>query len=791
MKSICFLILCVYLSLGTEAQRQRTKLSGKITDARTGEALAGASILLSDSRTGTITDSTGHYVFNNIPVGHTIMEISHTGYRTIVEHIDISTNDVHDFVLESSFLKNEGVTITAVANATSIRKAPIPISRLNRMELMATTSTNIIDALSRQPGISQLSTGPAISKPIIRGLGYNRLVVINDGIRQEGQQWGDEHGIEIDEQSVNRVEIVKGPASLIYGSDAMAGVINIITTVPPPVNTIRGSVLSGYQTNNRQRTLFANVGGHKNGFNWNGWGALKAASDYKNRYDGYVFNSKFNEKNFGGYAGYNGTWGFTHLILSSFNQEAGMIEGERDALGRFVKPVAGGTVVMADDDDFKSIEPQIPYQHIQHLKLVLDNSFRLKKGRLTLNTGWQRNQRKEYGDPGEPGKADLYFDLQSINYNTAYHFDHRSGWNTSVGINGMFQQNTNKGEEVLIPEYSIFDIGSFVYTSKSVGKTTFSGGLRFDNRALRSDSYTENGEQKFIAFNKNFSNISASAGVSIAATELSVWKFNLARGFRAPSIPELASNGAHEGTNRYEYGDNRLHSEKSLQADLGWEANSDHISAAASLFFNSINNFIFYTKLAGVNSADSLVEVDGEFIPAFRFGQQDASLYGIEFMVDLHPHPFDWLHWQNTFSFVRGKFADPIEGINNLPLIPAPRWINELRAELLPSGKLIKNLVLHFEADHFFRQSKPFSAFETETATPAYTLFNAGISMAFQRRKRDLFHLYLNAINIGDVAYQNHLSRLKYAGENQASGRRGVYNSGRNFSIKLNIPFSL
>ena len=202
MKSICFLILCVYLSLGTEAQRQRTKLSGKITDARTGEALAGASILLSDSRTGTITDSTGHYVFNNIPVGHTIMEISHTGYRTIVEHIDISTNDVHDFVLESSFLKNEGVTITAVANATSIRKAPIPISRLNRMELMATTSTNIIDALSRQPGISQLSTGPAISKPIIRGLGYNRLVVINDGIRQEGQQWRDEHGADHDSSRV-------------------------------------------------------------------------------------------------------------------------------------------------------------------------------------------------------------------------------------------------------------------------------------------------------------------------------------------------------------------------------------------------------------------------------------------------------------------------------------------------------------------------------------------------------------------------------------------------------------
>ncbi|MGZ8545739.1 MAG: TonB-dependent receptor, partial [Flavisolibacter sp.] len=253
MKKFIFLCLSVcFVQLLQAQSRIRTSLSGLVTDARSGQPLQGASVILSDSRTGTTTDSSGRYVLNNIPGGHSIIEISYSGYRTQVVHLDISlASEEKNFALLPTILENEGVTITAVANATSIRNAPIPITRMSKKDLLSASASNIIDALGRQPGITQLSTGPAISKPIIRGLGYNRLVVINDGVRQEGQQWGDEHGIEMDEHSVQRIEIVKGPASLIYGSDAIAGVINIITTSPVPVNTIRGNVLMNYQTNNR------------------------------------------------------------------------------------------------------------------------------------------------------------------------------------------------------------------------------------------------------------------------------------------------------------------------------------------------------------------------------------------------------------------------------------------------------------------------------------------------------------------------------------------------------------
>ena len=163
--------------------------------------------------------------------GHHVVEVSHLGYATYVEHIELSENTEKNFLLSPVITENQGVIVTGVSSATSVRKSPVPVATVRKQTLLQTPSTNIIDALTRIPGVSQVSTGPAVSKPVIRGLGYNRVVTINEGARQEGQQWGDEHGIEIDELSIVKAEILKGPASLMYGSDGMAGVLNLISHV--------------------------------------------------------------------------------------------------------------------------------------------------------------------------------------------------------------------------------------------------------------------------------------------------------------------------------------------------------------------------------------------------------------------------------------------------------------------------------------------------------------------------------------------------------------------------------
>mgnify|MGYP003433498908 FL=1 len=584
-------------SKNTRSNITRVSVSGRVSDAQTGAPLAGASVYIADAKTGAVTNANGAYTIRNIAAGSYLMEVSFVGYSSITEQVKLTGDLQKNFTLSPAVLENEGITVTGVSTATKIKRTPTPVTIVSKKELTQVAATNLIDALSKNPGVAQVSTGPSISKPIIRGLGYNRVVVLNDGIRQEGQQWGDEHGIEIDEYSVQKVEILKGPASLIYGSDAMAGVINILTNVPAAEGTIKGNVMANYQTNSKLRGFGGNLAGNKNGLNWNVYGSFKGAQDYKNKYDGYVFNSKFNEKNFGGYIGYNGSWGYSHIIVSSFNQEPGLIEGDRDALtGKFIREINNNGIAetrIAESSDFSGIHPDIPRQHIQHFKVAADNRFNVGNGKLSVNLGFQNNKRKEFADVLDPNTPELYFDLNTFTYNVQYHLPDNNKWKTAVGITGMQQSNKNKADEVLIPEYRLFDVGAFVYTQRNYDRFTISGGIRFDNRSVDSKKLTENYATKFEAFTRSFSNVSGSAGISYEAGKTTTLKFNIARGFRAPGIAELASNGTHEGTNRYEYGDRHLRSETSLQADIGTEVNTEHLSLSATGFVNNIDDFIF------------------------------------------------------------------------------------------------------------------------------------------------------------------------------------------------------
>jgi len=184
-----------------------------------------------------------------------------------------------------------------------------------------------------------------------------------------------------------------------------------------------------------------------------------------------------------------------------------------------------------------------------------------------------------------------------------------------------------------------------------------------------------------------------------------------------------------------------------------------------------------------------MVTVDGEMIPAYKFGQHTTNLPGFEALIDIHPHPLDWLHWENSFSYVRGKFAEPVGETTNVPFIPAPKWSSEIRASLFPKCQRFQHTLFTIEGVNYFKQDHPFTSFGTETATPGYFLLNAGLSTSVFNGKKKLFSVYLLGNNLTDMAYQNHLSRLKYTDANPVTGRSGVYGMGRNFMFKLNINF--
>lgn len=778
-------------------------LSGKITDKETGEPLPGANIYLPDLKTGTISDKDGNYKIEDLPRSKVFVVVSFIGYKNSFETVDLSIESNKNFALEQSITEMNAVIVTGLSKAAELKRTPTPISIVSKSELLQTTSTNIIDAIATQPGVSQITTGPGISKPVIRGLGYNRLVVIHDDIRQEGQQWGDEHGIEIDENTVNKIEILKGPASLIYGSDAMAGVINLISNTDFPINKINGNITTNFQTNNGLFSYSADLAGNIKGFIWGIRYSNKKAHAYQNKYDGFVFNSGYRENAVNGIIGINKSWGYSHLILSAYNLMPGIVEGERDsASGNFIKPIALDTITesteIASIKDFKSYFPRIPYQKIHHYKIVLKNNFVIGNGSFKITLGFQQNHRQEYAEVIQPSQYGLYFLLNTFNYDFHYSLPEINNMSISIGVNGMQQANLNKGIEFLIPDYNLFDIGVFTILKRSYDKLDISGGLRYDLRSehgkdlflnaegIKIESEESGSIHKFKAFNTIFSGVSGSLGATYQFSKNIFTKVNISKGFRAPNIAELASNGVHEGTLRYEIGDSKLNAETSWQFDYTFGFNTKHIEAEINFFDNHIANYIFSRKLTSTIGGDSISE--GLYV--FKFVSGNANLWGGEARIDIHPHPLDWLHFENTFSYVRAVQNNQPDSTKYLPFTPPPRFQTTLRADIKKIGHILQNTYIKMEVENYFTQSNFYSAYNTETKTPGYTLLNSGIGSDFLLNGKRICTLYISINNMTDAAYQNHMSRLKYAALNYKTGRTGVYNMGRNISIKLLIPIS-
>jgi iron complex outermembrane recepter protein len=374
----------------------------------------------------------------------------------------------------------------------------------------------------------------------------------------------------------------------------------------------------------------------------------------------------------------------------------------------------------------------------------------------------------------------------------------KNGWDVSFGANGMRQSSQNKGKEFLIPEYNLFDIGGFTIVKKSFGKLDLSGGIRYDTRTektkdlylneegKKTESPDTNSFHQFTAFNGNFSGISGSVGATYQFSEKAFAKINAARGYRSPNIGEIGSNGVHEGTKRYELGNSKLKAENSFQLDLSFGLNTEHITLEIDAFDNMIDNYIFSRKLNSTSGGDSLS--DG--VTTFQFVAGNANLSGGEIMIDIHPHPLDWLHFENSFSFVQANLKNQSDSMKYLPFIPAPKLESEFRADIKKTGKFVSNTFIKAEVENYLKQDKFYSAFGTETETPAYTLINAGIGTTFLAGSRTLCTLIVNVNNIADVAYQSHLSRLKYGETNNPTGRTGVYNMGRNISFKLIVPLN-
>jgi iron complex outermembrane recepter protein len=790
-------------------------LKGRVTEKSTGQPLIGVTVYFPEMKTGTVTDTSGNYVILHLSPVESMVQVSYIGYTTITRWVNPAVKSTENFIMEESVSEMHEVVITGTPGATEINRNPIPIITMNRISINQNLSTNIINALAKMPGVSEVTTGPNVSKPFIRGMGYNRILTLYDDVRLEDQQWGDEHGIEVDEYSISRAEVVKGPASLTYGSDALAGVVNLLPESAPAQGKIKGEVLAQYQTNNGLAGASFWAGGNRQSLSWTARVSHRQARDYQDPVDGPVYNTAFNETEVTASAEVSKKWGSSGLSFALYDDLQEIPDGSRDSLTRkFTKQITEADTFrpVVSNSELHSYKISTIHQHVQHYFIYSANRFIIGKSKLEFTPGYQLSIRREYSHPESPDTPGLYLLLNTGTYNIHLHLPEIKGFRISVGSNGMYQANKNQGTEFIIPDYRQTDAGLFLFLTKSVKKFDLAAGIRYDLRYFSNDDMythenpstgfteevappdTAGADHVFLKFDHLYSGLSASLGATWNLNENYFIKANVARGYRAPNISEISANGVHPGTNMYQIGNPGFKPEFSLQEDLGLFFAYPDLSASAEVFCNSISNYIFNEKLLNSKGNDSIIVAGNK---TYQFVQSQALLYGCEASLNIHPRIARWLHLDNSVSMIYavnrgGDDVKITDSTRYLPDIPPLHLRSEIRVELQKKSRHFSGVYFNIGMDYFATQDRVLLEDGTETPTPGYILFDAGAGFNVTSRSgKTLCTIHLAGTNLFNIAYQSHLSRLKYFEPypGNESGRNGIYGPGRNISFELIVPF--
>ncbi|HEY9183730.1 MAG TPA: TonB-dependent receptor [Salegentibacter sp.] len=752
LKILFLLLLAVYPYIYAQ-----NNLQGTVTNLVSGEPVIGATVYFPGLEKGELTDLDGRFMFKNLPAGNHKIVISSVGFSTFSDEISIPSSGSFDLSLKPSAIEMEEVIISTpfhqLQSDNVMRVARENVSTLNRKGAITLT-----DGISQIEGVESLTTGLGIGKPVIRGMSSNRVLVYTQGVRLENQQYGDEHGLGISSKGIQSVEVIKGPASLLYGSDAIGGVLYLNPERYASSKATKAEIDANYFSNTQgyQGSAMAATSGEK--FKFLARGSYAAHSDYETGDGERVTNTRFNEKDFKAGIGYQ------------YQKYKG------DLRYNYNRSNIGIPEEMGIQSTQK--EPLLPFQEIDNHILSLDNKFYFKKSSIDFKLGYQFNNRREFEDEhgheeeeedheeeiheeeevheGEHPALEMH--LETINYNLKYNFPKFGKFETIVGIQGMYQTNSNLGEEILIPEAETTDFGIFATTHLHLKKWDFQGGLRYDFRNLESQEYGHDHEDEFIpAIDRNFNSINGAIGAKYEISESINARLNLASGFRAPNLAELTSDGAHHGANRYEMGDPTLDNEQNFQIDLSVELRNEHFETYVNMFHNNVRDYIYLNPTGEI--------IDNDLV--FQYTQNNASLYGTEIGAHIHPHPLDWLHWESGFELVHGELEDG----ENLPLIPANSLTNTFRIEL--EGEVVKKKYAFLRLKNVFNQNRV-STFETRTG--GYSLLGAGFGGTFDLNGSDL-QFTISGNNILNKTYISHLSRLK---------PDNIANIGRNISFSLN-----
>ena len=681
------------------------------------------------------------------------------------------------------------VVVTESYQQRQAKKSALAVDVVDQDFLRKHFTGNFMQAMENIPGVQAMDIGSGFSKPMIRGMGFNRIAVLENGIKQEGQQWGADHGLELDAFNIGTVNVLKGPSSLLYGSDAMGGVIDITSPPVPSVDMLFGDVtLLGKSVNGTLGGSF--MLGIKKSF----WYAQVRYSeqhfgDYRIPTDTIVYltqkmpvygrklkNTAGIERNIGFFAQYQRQRYKANYSVSNVYQKTGFFPGAH-----------GIPDVSRVEDDGDSRNMELPYSKVNHLKVTTLQQYAWEKLVLSGDFGFQNNHREEwsvfhthYGSQPVPEKdpdKELAFNLNTLSASVKVRFIGSSSWEHALGWDGQHQRNDISGYSFLLPEYYRSTTGLlWLTTYKPNNVISVSGGMRYDYGYihisphedayladyLRKQGYDEEQVEHYKwnshAVKKKFGDYSFSLGLVWTPSERHMVKANVGRSFRLPGANELAANGVHHGTFRHEQGDANLKSEQGWQMDASYNLRYNGFSISVSPFVSWFSNYIFLRP----TGEWSVLPHAGQI---YRYTGAEVLFAGTEATIDIH--------FLRSFNYrISGEYVYTYNCDEHIPLSFSPPF--SMRNTLTWQRKQV---MLYAEWQSIARQNR---VDRNEDRTPGANLFHLGGSLNIPIRGNQAIEITLTARNIFNTRYYNHLSFYR---------KVEIPEPGRNFQLLIKIPF--
>ncbi|MGV3557617.1 TonB-dependent receptor [Larkinella arboricola] len=747
-------------------------IKGVVLDRDSRQPIPGAAVFIKELQKGTLTDAEGHYRIDQLCQGQYTVVSSILGYKQVAQSVTLVHTSEQNVLLTEDDIHLQDVNVTA-QRATALSSQTV--SQLEGKALDQTRGQSLGDALRTVTGVTTLQTGSSIAKPVIHGMHSNRILILNNGIRQEGQQWGSEHAPEIDPFVANRITVIKGAAGVRFGSDAIGGVILVEPAPLPTTKTVHGELnLAGF-TNGRQGVASLQTeGGFGKGFGWRVQGTLKRGGNIRTpRY--FLDNTGISEQNVSAALGYRSARLRSELYYSRFATRLGIFSGSHiGSLSDLQDVLEKGEPIVKSGFSYAINRP---YQQIAHDLLKWKTDWKpASGGTWSLTLARQLDDRMEY-DLHRPrndslaalNRPELRFRLTT--YTGDLIFEHKPLANKltgSVGISGFYQFNIMNGRP-LIPNFRTYNAGIFWIEKLKLNRWEYEAGLRYDYRHMQVFRYENRVLEKPLFVFRNFS---GTVGATYSINDQWTARFNAGTSWRAPNVSELFSDGVHHGAAAYELGDRTLQPEVAYNLNLSTEYTGKKVQAEVGLFYNTIRDYIYLKP-----QAEPVLTIRGAF-PAFKYTQTDALYAGLD--ASLTAVLLPKLSGTSKLSLLRVQ-----DVVLDQPIVMTPpnRWENSLRYDL---GKWAGLQDVFVGAGNLWvaRQNRVPGGPHSTTSDfipppPAYSLWNLTAGFAIPVSEKRQLDVGITVTNLFNTVYRDYMNRFRYYADDP----------GRNASVRLKWRF--